>query len=494
MAERQPSSRTCFVCGRDHAAGLRARWWSDRASGEARGELVIPELFNGFPGVVHGGVVAALLDEAMVRSALLEGGFDDLMVTARMEVSYLRPVPTGVPVTAAGRLVKAGGRRATASAELRLPGGTVATRAEALLARAPPEVAAAWAAEREHWRVEEALPPAAAGLGAAAVPSLPGLDELEAAAALIREAVPPTPQIAWPLLSARAGATVWLKHENHTPVGAFKVRGGLVYLDALRRDRPDVRGVVTATRGNHGQSIAFAARRHGLRAVVVVPDGNNPEKNAAMRALGAELVEHGADFQDAAEHAGRLAEAEGLFRLPSFDPLLVRGVGTYALELLRAVPGLERIYVPIGLGSGICGVLAARAALGLGLEVVGVVSSAAPAYARAFASGVPGSVPAATALADGVAVRTPDPLALRWIREGVARIVEVSDAEVASAMAALFRDTHNAAEGAGALGLAGLLRERDRNRGRSVATVLSGANVDASTFAEVLRSGPPAAP
>jgi threonine dehydratase len=318
-------------------------------------------------------------------------------------------------------------------------------------------------------------------------PSLPGLAELEAAARVVAAAVPPTPQVAWPLLCARAGATVWLKHENHTPVGAFKVRGGLVYVDALRRSRPEVRGLVAATRGNHGQSVAFAARRHGLRAVVVVPHGNSREKNAAMRALGAELVEHGRDFQDAVEHAARIARSEGLHPMPSFDPLLVQGVGTWAVELLRAVPDLERVYVPIGLGSGICGVLAARAALGRALEVVGVVSAAAPAYARSLEAGTPVSVPATTELADGLAVRSPDPLALRWIREGVARVVEVDDREVAEAMAAVFQDTHNVAEGAGAAGLAALLRERAANRGCRVATVITGANVDAGRFAEVLR-------
>jgi threonine dehydratase len=339
---------------------------------------------------------------------------------------------------------------------------------------------------------ETAGPPPGPPPGLAAPPGTPGpalpcLAELEAAARVVAEVVPPTPQIAWPLVCARVGATVWLKHENHTPVGAFKVRGGLVYVDELRRARPDVRGLVAATRGNHGQSVAFAARRHGLRAVVVVPHGNSREKNAAMRALGAELVEHGRDFQDAVEHAAGLAGGDGLLAMPSFHPLLVRGVGTWALELLRAVPDLERLYVPVGLGSGICGALAARAALGRAVEVVGVVSAAAPAYARSFAAGAALSVPSTTELADGLAVRTPDPLALRWIREGVARIVEVDDEQVALAMAAVFQDTHNAAEGAGAAGLAALLQERDRNRGRRVATVITGANVDALRFAEVLR-------
>ena len=318
---------------------------------------------------------------------------------------------------------------------------------------------------------------------------LPTLAELEDAARVVYAAMPPTPQYPGPLLAARTGARVWLKHENHTPVGAFKVRGGLTYLEWLRRAHPEVGGVVAATRGNHGQSVGFAARRHGLRAVVVVPHGNSPEKNAAMRGLGVELREHGRDFQDALEHAAELAAAEGLWRMPSFDPLLVRGVGTWALELMRAAPDLTRLYVPIGLGSGICGALAAREALGRRLEVVGVVSAGAPAYARAFRSGVPEPAPATTEVADGMAVRTPDPEALALIRRGVARIVEVADGEVEEAMAALFRDTHNLAEGAGAAGLAALLGERELNRGREVGLVLTGANVDAGRFARALARG-----
>ncbi|HEX7622940.1 MAG TPA: threonine dehydratase [Anaeromyxobacteraceae bacterium] len=315
---------------------------------------------------------------------------------------------------------------------------------------------------------------------------LPSLADLEAAAAVVYAAMPPTPQYEWPLLSSRCGARVIVKHENHTPVGAFKVRGGLVYLDWLVRAHPEIRGVVAATRGNHGQSVGFAARRHGLRAVVVVPHGNSPEKNDAMRALGVELVEHGADFQDALEHAAGLSATEGLWRLPSFDRWLVAGVGTYALELLRAVPELERLYVPIGLGSGLCGVLAAKEALGRTLEVVGVTSAAAPSYARSFASGRPESHAVSTEVADGMAVRTPNTEALELIRRGAARIVEVSDAEVEGAMVSIFTDTHNAAEGAGAAGLAALLKEPGANRGRTVAFVLTGANVDAARFAGVL--------
>ena len=186
--------------------------------------------------------------------------------------------------------------------------------------------------------------------------------------------MPPTPQYCWPLLSSRVGAEVWVKHENHTPLGAFKVRGGVVYMAGLRAARPGLKGVIAATRGNHGQSIAFAARRAGMTATIVVPHCNSVEKNAAMRALGAELVEHGADFQEALDLARQLSPERNLFFVGSFAPDLVRGVASYALELFRGAWPLDRVYVPIGLGSGICGVIAARDALGLRTEVVGVVA------------------------------------------------------------------------------------------------------------------------
>jgi threonine dehydratase len=323
--------------------------------------------------------------------------------------------------------------------------------------------------------------------------ALPTLAELEAAAELVYGVMPPTPQYAWPLLSERAGLEVWVKHENHTPIGAFKVRGGLVYLDALRRARPDVEGVVTATRGNHGQSVGFAARRYGIRAAVVVPHGNSVEKNAAMRALGVELIERGHDFQAAYEAAGELVAERGWHRLPTFHPLLVAGVGTYALELFRAAGALDTVYVPIGMGSGICGVLAAREALGLSTEVVGVVSAAAPAVARSLAVGRVVSHEATTRIADGLACRTPDPTALEIMRRGVARVVEVTDDEVEAAMRALFTDTHNVAEGGGAAALAALLKEQAqegaRGRGRRVGVVVSGGNVDRAAFARILAEG-----
>jgi threonine dehydratase len=316
---------------------------------------------------------------------------------------------------------------------------------------------------------------------------LPDLKTLEAAAQLVHRVIPPTPQICWPLVCQRAEAEVWVKHENHTVAGAFKVRGGLVYMEALKQREPWVAGVIAATRGNHGQSVAFAAKRAGLRSVIVVPHGNSREKNAAMRALGAELIECGSDFQEAYEHAARLAQAERLHFVPSFDAALVAGVASYALELFSAVANFDAVYVPIGMGSGICGVIAVREALGLRTEVVGVVASGAPAYALSYAAGRPIATESALTIADGIACRVPDPEALEIIGKGASRIAIVNDDEIRAAMRHLFSDTHNAAEGAGAAALAALLKERDRMRGRRVALILSGGNVDREVFAETLN-------
>ncbi len=312
------------------------------------------------------------------------------------------------------------------------------------------------------------------------------LDQLETAAALVHEVIPPTPQICWPLLSERAGAEVWVKHENHTPIGAFKLRGGLVYMAGLKREEPGLAGVVTATRGNHGQSVAFAARRHGIKAVIVVPHGNSVEKNRAMRAFGAELVEHGHDFQAAYEHAVSLAEAERLHLLRSYHPRLVLGVATYSLEFLRTAAGLDTVYVPIGLGSGISGMIAARGALGLKTKIVGVVAEAAPAYALSFAAGKPVSTNSADTIADGVACRVPVAEAVAVINRGAERIVRVSEVEIAAAMRHYFTDTHNVAEGAGAVPLAALLKERRAMAGKRVGLVLSGGNVDRALFAPII--------
>ena len=318
--------------------------------------------------------------------------------------------------------------------------------------------------------------------------TLPTLSELQTAAAPVHSVMPATPQIRWPLLCKRVGAEVWVKHENHTPVGAFKVRGGIVYMDALKRRQPGISGVLAATRGNHGQSVAFAASRSGLRSVIVVPHGNSTEKNAAMRALGAELVESGRDFQEAFEHAEQLAREQKLHLVPSFDGGLLNGVATYALELFGAVPDLDAVYVPIGMGSGVCGVIAARNALRLRTEVIGVVAAEAPAYAQSFAAGRAVNSTVGQTIADGMACRVPNPEAVEIIVAGAGRIVTVAEAEIRAAMGCLFADTHNVAEGAGAAGLAALLQERDRMRGRRVAVILSGGNVDTGVFAGVLSA------
>jgi threonine dehydratase len=312
------------------------------------------------------------------------------------------------------------------------------------------------------------------------------LATLEAAAELVHRVVPPTPQYCWPLLSCRLGAELWVKHENHTPIGAFKLRGGLVYLDDLKRREPQIAGVVTATRGNHGQSVAYAAARLGLAATIVVPHGNSVEKNRAMAAFGARLVEEGHDFQAAYEYALELAERQGLHIVRTFDPMLVRGVASYGLELFRALPDLDTIYVPIGQGSGISGVITAREALGRTAEIVGVVAAEAPAYALSLAAGRPVATNSADTIADGLAVRVPDAAALDIIGRHAARIVTVSEAEIRRAMRILYTDTHNLAEGAGAAALAAALQERNRLRGRRVAVIQSGGNIDRALFAQVL--------
>ena len=308
------------------------------------------------------------------------------------------------------------------------------------------------------------------------------LDQLERAHAIVGTAVPPTPAHAWPLLAERLGATVIVKHENHTPTGAFKVRGGLVYLERLKRERPGTAGIISATTGNHGQSLAFAASRYGVPATIYVPFGNSVEKNRAMRAFGANLVEHGTDFQIAREEAGRRAIQEGLELVPSFHPDLVLGVATYALELFRKARDLDILYVPIGQGSGISGCILARDLLGLKTEIVGVQSTEAPSYALSFAAGTVVRTNSSNTRADGMATRVPDAEALDIIRKGASRIVQVTDAEIAVAMRAYWTDTHNLTEGAGAAALAAALQEKARLRGKRVGLVMSGGNIDFDLF------------
>jgi threonine dehydratase len=318
---------------------------------------------------------------------------------------------------------------------------------------------------------------------------LPDRHSLEDAARIVYAAMPPTPQYVWPLLAEALGTEAWLKHENHTPVGAFKLRGGLVYFDALRRREPACRGVVSATKGNHGQSIGFAARRAGLPATVFVPHGNSREKNAAMRALGVELIEHGHDFQAAREEAARFAAGRGLHFVRAFDMDLVRGVATYWMELFAAAPDLDVVFVPIGQGSGICAAIAARQALGISTRIVGVVSAQAPCHALSFREKRVIEAAVTTQLADGLACRVPDAEALELMLRFVEEVVEVGDDEVAAAMRLIFSATHNVAEGAGAASLAGALKCRERLRGRKVGLTLCGANVDSDVFSRVLAGG-----
>jgi threonine dehydratase len=317
------------------------------------------------------------------------------------------------------------------------------------------------------------------------------LADIESVLPLVRTAVPPTPQYAWPLLKAATGVEVVVKHENHTPIGAFKVRGGLVYVDRLKRARPDVAGIVSATTGNHGQSLAFAGQRLGLKVTIVAPIGNSPEKNAAMRAFGAELIEHGRDFDEAKDRAAAIAAERGLAFAPSYHRDLVIGVATYAYELLSACADLDVAYVPIGLGSGISGMIGMRDALGLKTAIVGVVAERANAYRLSVEAGRVVPTNSAATFAEGVAVRVPDPEAIAIIRRGAARIVEVSEDEIAEAIRIMFGATHSLAEGAGAVALAGLLKERAALEGRRAAVILTGQNFDRSMARQVFNGQTP---
>jgi len=319
------------------------------------------------------------------------------------------------------------------------------------------------------------------------------MTELEHAAELVHRVLPPTPQYAWPKLKQRAGCTVWVKHENHTPTGAFKVRGGLVYLDRLRHADPNIRGVISATRGNHGQSIAFAAARTRVPATIYVPRGNSPDQNSSIAAFGAQVVEFGRDFDEAKHEAFRVAAAEGLHFVPSFHRNLVIGVASYALELLRSVDALDAVYVGVGMGSGIAGLITVRDLLGLKTEIVGVGAAKAPATALSFAAGRPIAAPSAQTFADGLATREPHADAIATICRGAARMVEVTEEAIAEAIRIYFDDTHQVAEGAGAAPLAALLQERQRMAHKNVAVVLSGGNIERARFQQVLSGDTPSA-
>jgi len=322
-------------------------------------------------------------------------------------------------------------------------------------------------------------------------------DEFAEASGVVARHMAPTPQFVWPLLGETLGAEVWVKHENCTPTGAFKVRGGLVYIDRLLRERPEVRGVVSATRGNHGQSIAFAGRASGLPVTIVVPHGNSPDKNAAMRGFGAELIEHGVDFQEAREHLAEVAEQRNFEAVPSFHKDLCLGVATYAHELFSAAGELDVVYVPVGMGSGICGLMTIRDLLGLSTEIVGVVSAGAPATALSFEAGSPVTTETVDTFIDGVATRVPDPVAIDLIVRGASRIVQISDDQCADAVRLLLRCTHHLIEPSGAAALAGFIADRAAQpaaaRARRVGVIVSGGNIDAHILSEILagRTPPP---
>jgi threonine dehydratase len=316
--------------------------------------------------------------------------------------------------------------------------------------------------------------------------TLPSLAQIHETQSVVYAFMAATPQYSWPLLNARLGTEAWIKHENHTPVGAFKLRGALVYISWLKQSDPSLKGVVAATRGNHGQGVGMAARLLGLTAIIVVPRGNSPEKNRAMLAQGVELIEHGHDFQESLEFARTLAEQRGLVMVDSFHECLVMGTATYALEFFEGAPALATVYVPIGLGSSICGVCAARNGLGLNTKIVGVVAQQSPSYSLSFTQRKVVEAPSLTQIADGLACRMPNAKAMEIIWEYVDRIIEVSDAEIAQAMRAIYEDTHNLAEGAGAAALAGALKEKQLNEGRRIGMVLTGGNVDADLFAKVI--------
>jgi threonine dehydratase len=317
------------------------------------------------------------------------------------------------------------------------------------------------------------------------------LEELDRAASLVYQVVAPTPQYAWAKLRKRAGCTVWVKHENHTPTGAFKVRGGIVYLDRLARSQPRVAGVVSATRGNHGQSISVAAARAGIPATLYVPYGNSPDQNTSMGSFGARVVEFGKDFDEAKHEAHRVATAENLHFVPSFHRDLVAGVASYALELFRAVEKLDAVYVGVGMGSGICALITARDLLGLKTEIIGVSAVNAPATALSFEAGKPVTTPTARTFADGIATREPIADVVETICRGAERFVRVSEDEMAEAVRVYYDDTHQVAEGAGAAPLAALLQERERMAHKNVGVILTGGNIERARLSEVLSGRTP---
>lgn len=367
-------------------------------------------------------------------------------------------------------------------------GSWVTSSATAVADREPAEASdGAWSAEDQPAAAPETTPSWPRQVGASDDPPALTPSSLLAARERVGRQLPPTPTRRWPLLEDHTETETWVKHENHNPTGAFKVRGGINFVERLLAAHPETRGLVSATRGNHGQSLAFAGQVYRVPVTIVVPEGNSADKNAAMAAYGARLVVRGRDFQESLEYAEQLAGEERLLVVPPFHPWLIEGVATYAAELHETVPDLDVIYVPVGMGSGICANIAVRDLLGRSTEIVGVVAERAPAYAMSFDAGAPISTGTAKTFVDGVAVRTPDRQAVRIIRAGASRILQVSEDEAALAMVLMYRATHNLAEPAGSLALAGLLSERDRVAGKRVAIVHTGANADFSVLKKVMK-------
>ncbi len=299
----------------------------------------------------------------------------------------------------------------------------------------------------------------------------------------------PTPLIGHPLLSEWLGFPAWVKHENHNPTGSFKIRGGFNLVSHLSESEKS-RGVITATRGNHGQSVALACRTYGVRCVIAVPEGNNPEKNEAMKAFGSELLVHGRDFDEARERVEQIQAEQRLRYIHSAnEPLLVEGVGTYALEILEELPDVDCILVPVGGGSGISGVLTAVRAAAPKVQVIGVQAANAPSIYLSWKKGEKVTTDSADTMADGLATRVPFEMTFDIIHRYVDEVVTVTEEELMEAVFRIFQTTHNVAEGAGAATTAAAFKLRSRLAGKKVALVLSGGNITASLFQQVLERG-----
>jgi len=310
------------------------------------------------------------------------------------------------------------------------------------------------------------------------------LDELHQAKELIHTVMPATPAYNWPQINSNTGCNVWVKHENHTPTTAFKVRGGIYLLDKLSRSKNKPPGIISATRGNHGQSLSFSGASKGIPVVIVAPECNSADQNRAIKSFGAKLILHGVDFEASRQYSHKLQEENGYFHVPPFCRDLVIGVATYALEFMSAVKDLDTIYVPVGMGSGICGLIKTRDLLGLKTKIVGVVAEGAPTFYQSFQAGHIIPTSEANTIADGVATSSPMEEGFEIIKHGAERIVKVSDQQIAEAMYQYYKFTHNLAEGAGATALAALNKEKQLMAGKKVGVILTGGNIDFKRFCE----------